>query len=394
MTLLAQRDVRGCSPIGALDEYVQALDSGEAARSLHHLAGQLHSALGREPEVRRWVAAVRQRFDANHASTFECELGTADARRFVCDPQEAPESVLAAEALRAMLRGANVGDAVVYSSFGGGNPQSGVVSAAAVRVSPKRAVGIAIVRDCDAVSDESAVLQYLAALAWHLQCADAAATEMRALEGRPSATDLVEMFPLPCVLTDSAGRSIERNEAFGDFMDAVGMRVSLGRMIFEDPYTQDSWHVALKEIQLTAVRQSLLVASADGSQWRVHLVPTQCPLEDGDVPDRALILVMAESLALGSEVALDRALHEEARPLTPAESEVLNALLQGHSAKVIANSRGASVNTVRSQIMTILDKTGHHNQKSLMAAYAPSGFRISVLPGYSIGMPRPSRPGR
>ena len=63
----------------------------------------------------------------------------------------------------------------------------------------------------------------------------------------------------------------------------------------------------------------------------------------------------------------------------PAEVDVLSGLLQGYTAKVIAKSRGASVNTVRSQIMAILGKTGHRSQKELIAAFGASSFDPSAF---------------
>lgn len=57
------------------------------------------------------------------------------------------------------------------------------------------------------------------------------------------------------------------------------------------------------------------------------------------------------------------------QPLTKAELEVLASLLRGQTAKVIARTRGASLNTVRSQITAILAKTGRHTQKELIAAF-------------------------
>jgi DNA-binding CsgD family transcriptional regulator len=65
------------------------------------------------------------------------------------------------------------------------------------------------------------------------------------------------------------------------------------------------------------------------------------------------------------------------RPLTKAELEVLASLLLGQTAKVIARGRGASVNTVRSQITSILGKTGHHTQKELIASFSASAFDAS-----------------
>lgn len=59
-----------------------------------------------------------------------------------------------------------------------------------------------------------------------------------------------------------------------------------------------------------------------------------------------------------------------ATPLTKAEQEVLSMLLRGLSAKAIARARNASVNTVRTQITSILGKTGHHTQKQLIASFS------------------------
>ena len=68
------------------------------------------------------------------------------------------------------------------------------------------------------------------------------------------------------------------------------------------------------------------------------------------------------------------------RPLTKAELEVLGGLLLGRTAKVIARDRGASVNTVRSQITSILGKTEHRTQKELIAAFSTTGFD-SIIEG-------------
>jgi DNA-binding CsgD family transcriptional regulator len=64
--------------------------------------------------------------------------------------------------------------------------------------------------------------------------------------------------------------------------------------------------------------------------------------------------------------------------LTHAELQVLAGLLKGLPAKAIAGKRNASVNTVRSQIMAILEKTGFRSQKELIASFGNSSF--SPLP--------------
>ncbi len=49
-------------------------------------------------------------------------------------------------------------------------------------------------------------------------------------------------------------------------------------------------------------------------------------------------------------------------------------MLKGLPAKAIAGLRGASVNTVRSQIMAILEKTGFRSQKELIATFGHSSL--------------------
>lgn len=386
-------DSRGCVRIGPLYDFVQRLDEGTDARSLHHLVGQLHVAAGDESARLRWVGAMRQRFAATQAAILEWDTEAVASDLVVADPQfpAGPWSQVL-QALKTGLQDAAIGEAVIYSAALAleGKPAAVQVSAAAVKSGPSGNVGFGLVRPQDAVGDAKALHQYLAAIAWHLKCADAAASRIRMFARHLSPLDLLDVLPLPTLITDGAGRAIDRNDAFGDFMEAASLRITTGRLRFDDPYLQDSWQVALSEVDTTAVRQSLIAASHEGRLWRVHLVPLRCALDPADPSERQMILAVAEQQAAPAEAMLDHVVGETSRPLTPAEQEVLNAMLQGHTAKVIANARGASVNTVRSQIMAILEKTGHHNQKALMAAFAPSGFRSSMLGSSNLSTPVPA----
>jgi DNA-binding CsgD family transcriptional regulator len=382
--------VNGCVRIGSLHDFVQGLDEGSHARSLHHLVGQLHMAAGDESARARWVASVRERFAALQAACFESEFSVVDGDAAITDPPDADAHALALRVLKSALQGVTLGEAVAYSTHSTSEPREGglCVTGVAVRCGPARGVGFILTRAQDTVSDPDAILQYLAAITWHLRCADVVAARLRVLERRMSAVDLLDVLPLPCVITDAAGRAIERNEAFDEFMESASLRIATGRLRFEDPYLQDSWHLALSEVDTTAVRQTLLVTVQDGRQWCVHLVPLRFALDAQDSTERPMILVLVDAQAAHAAERLDQMAGESMRPLTQAEQEVLDAVLQGHSAKVIATARGASVNTVRSQISAILEKTGHHNQKALMAAFAPSGFRSSsMMSGFSTPIP-------
>lgn len=383
VTIPAQRDSRGCARLGPLHDFVQRLEQRGDARSLHHLTGELHAAGTDETARRSWVRAMRERFAATQAASFVFDLELAQDDVAWAEPM--PLSQYGAEAARAMkatLQEVPVGEAVVYTAAvpdaAGPRTPAGAVSAVGVRCSPGRGVAFALLHSHEPGADAHDLVQDLAATVWHLLCADQATGRTAGLPRSLSPLDLLQLLPLPSLITDGAGRALERNEAFGHFMESIGLRTATGRLRFDDPYLQDAWQVALSEVDVTAVRQSLVVASEDGRQWHMHLVPLHCGLDVADPVERALILAVVEQQGAPMEMLLDAAAAETARPLTPAEHEVLTALLQGHTAKVIANARGASVNTVRSQIMAILGKTGHHNQKALMAAFAPSGFRSSV----------------
>jgi DNA-binding CsgD family transcriptional regulator len=71
-----------------------------------------------------------------------------------------------------------------------------------------------------------------------------------------------------------------------------------------------------------------------------------------------------------------RQIHPEMN-LTPAELEVMSDLMQGHSAKAIASQRDKSVNTVRCQITSILNKTGNRSQRELIAR-AAQGNKVNT----------------
>jgi DNA-binding CsgD family transcriptional regulator len=375
-------DASSCLGIGSLDDFVQHLDEGPEARSLHFLMGQMHMATGDESARQRWVAAVRERFAATQAACFEIDFSSFDGGAVAADPADGTAHAPSMRALRSALHELSVGEAVACTTSS--------ITGVAVRCSPSRGVGMVLARPHDAVSNPRALLQYLAAIVWHMKCADVASSKMRVLSRRLTPLDLIEMLPLPCVITDGAGRAVERNDTFGEFMNAAALRLVTGRLRFDDPYLQDSWQLALSEVEATAVRQTLLATATDGRQWQVHLVPLRFVIEVEHAAERQMILAVVERQAASAGMPLDQMIGDTARPLTPAEHEVLDSVLQGHSAKVIATARGASVNTVRSQITAILEKTGHHNQKSLMAAFAPSGFRSSSFAS-AFNTPAPGR---
>lgn len=91
------------------------------------------------------------------------------------------------------------------------------------------------------------------------------------------------------------------------------------------------------------------------------LVLRICPAGGLAFPPRALVVVNA----LAWSEALTPALRE-AFGLSTAETQIAIVLAQGHALTAIAAARGRSEQTVRTQLRTILSKTGTHSQADLM----------------------------
>ena len=179
------------------------------------------------------------------------------------------------------------------------------------------------------------------------------------------AARFTRLLPGPCILTDEAGRCIERNEAFDRLLDGLSGSVRSGRIAFADQALQRSWQQALHEAHATALTQSFVASAPTAGRWKAHAVPFESVTTLAEDPRPFVFAVFEPAGAPASQAAA----LSPSRPLTKAELEVLASLLLGQTAKAIARTRGASVHTVRSQITAILGKTGHHTQKQLIASF-------------------------
>jgi DNA-binding CsgD family transcriptional regulator len=75
----------------------------------------------------------------------------------------------------------------------------------------------------------------------------------------------------------------------------------------------------------------------------------------------------ALTMRAGKELDHKSRAFSTAHGLTPAESDVVAALAHGQNLAAIAEARGVSVSTVRSQLKAIFRKTGTSSQVELLA---------------------------
>jgi DNA-binding CsgD family transcriptional regulator len=190
-----------------------------------------------------------------------------------------------------------------------------------------------------------------------------------------AATEMLRMLPTPCLFTDQAGRCLEGNEAFSRAMEPMSLRLVTGRVRFAHTQLQARWESALFEVHTTAAASTMSFTDPGQKEWTAHFIPWLPLVRQADSFDKRMILVVFDEKAPDNRPQLQPGSMASTARLTRAEVEVLAGLLKGLPAKAIATRRSASVNTVRTQIVAILEKTGFKSQKELMAS-----FSASVLP--------------
>lgn len=97
------------------------------------------------------------------------------------------------------------------------------------------------------------------------------------------------------------------------------------------------------------------------------LVPLRAPLDRMHASGAPVLLAMNDLFATG---AIPGVWLAQLFGLTPTESSVTNWLVTGRPIEEYARDRGVSVATVRSQVKTVLAKTGMSRQVQLVAALA------------------------
>lgn len=209
-------------------------------------------------------------------------------------------------------------------------------------------------------------------------CAIAARLERQAAAVQ-SAMAMLKSLPTPFLLTDSAGRCLEGNDAFSLALEPFAMRLATGRVRFVRPDLQSQWESTLFETHATALPATMAFFDQAGRSWKARMFPLHALTGEGDAVDRKMIgVIFSETGAQPQPMPAPGSMAATAR-LTRAELEVLAGLLKGLPAKAIASRRSASVNTVRTQIVSILEKTGYNSQKELMASFSASTLPDSVF---------------
>ena len=244
---------------------------------------------------------------------------------------------------------------------------------------PQRALMLTLYRGPDSAPFEQRAEDLLSGLLVHLDRAWIGAARLaQQTSSLRTGADALQQVPIACMVTDASARCLETNDCFRRLQQPLPFQLVMGRLRFRQADWQSRWEEALRTVEATGVGCTLDALGAAVEPWSVTLKPLPPAQARGAIAQREnLILALFTPQHADATESLQRL--ETRSKLTRAEQEVMVGLLKGHQAKTIALDRGASVHTVRSQIMAILDKTGYSSQKELIASFASSNFSDSAF---------------
>lgn len=215
----------------------------------------------------------------------------------------------------------------------------------------------------------------LNALRPHLARAAVLTTRWREARLR-SATQALELLGLPGAVLDPQGRVWGANGLFEALTDYIVWGAG-NRFKLVDPAAGEVLNAALAGgLARTACGlggRSFAASNLDGSAPLVlHAIPVEGQARDLFGPGLTLLAVTRPGAAQTPSPALIQGLFD----LTAAEARVAAGLIDGRSIGDLAHQNQVGIETVRTQVKSILGKTGVRRQAEFVAK-----FRSADLPG-------------
>lgn len=198
----------------------------------------------------------------------------------------------------------------------------------------------------------------------HLARAALLATRLK-LERFRAAAEALAAVGLPAAILGASGQVLAAN----DLIQAMSHHIRWlagSHLGLKDVAGQRLFLQAIQDSRINgadAVRSFPIVDSTSGAAVVGHIIPT--PRRARDVFDGAASIFVLTPVATppGPEVSLIQALFD----LTPAEARIAKGIVQGQTIEELAQRFVVSRETVRSQLKSVLAKTGARRQADLVS---------------------------
>lgn len=189
---------------------------------------------------------------------------------------------------------------------------------------------------------------------------------LRVAQQSTALAEIMDRLASGILLLDDAGEVVLNNRAARLILArSDGFAVAGGRLRVDDPDTNETLQARIGEaiaIDAPADAGGILVAKrpSGAAAYPVSVMRLLPGHSNHDVV--ACVLVSDPECSLEPAIDLMRSLHE----LTRAEAELVGQLARGHTIEAAAQARGVSVNTMRSHLKHVFQKTGTSRQGELV----------------------------
>jgi DNA-binding CsgD family transcriptional regulator len=200
----------------------------------------------------------------------------------------------------------------------------------------------------------------------HLARAGMLAARWR-LERLRSATEAFATIGLPAAVLDASGKVLVANSLM-EVAKAHFVWLPKDRIALIDPSANAMLRRAIAETMApsAAIVRSIPSRGRGNNPAIVHLIPTKGKARDLFGGGLAFLILTSISAPEAPDATLLQGLFD----LTPAEARVARAIVRQKTIKTIAKELGISHETVRTQVKSVLAKTGCARQADLVAMLA------------------------
>jgi DNA-binding CsgD family transcriptional regulator len=240
----------------------------------------------------------------------------------------------------------------------------GQVAATAIPLPTGETLYLNLERDRDRGPVESASVQKLDALRPHLARSALMSARLQ-LERARVASEALALIGLPALVFDNQGKVLAANHLIEALTEHVRWRAQ-DRVSLKDTSADALFRQAVTTLEMANVApvRSFAIRGADTNAAMVaHVIPIRRSARDIFVRCAGVLVMTPVTLPQAPPVELIQSLFD----LTPAEARVARRLTDGETVEAIASTGGVSLNTIRTQVRGVLEKTGCRRQAEVVA---------------------------
>jgi DNA-binding CsgD family transcriptional regulator len=211
---------------------------------------------------------------------------------------------------------------------------------------------------------EPAIVRRLDALRPHLARSALISARLQ-LERARVASETLALIGLPALVFDGRGKVLAANHLIEALTDHLSWRAR-DRVSLTDPGAEAIFQNAIATIdrENAAPVRSFALRGVDANAAMVaHVIPIRRAAQDILVRCAGILVTTPLTLPQAPPVELVQSLFD----LTPAEARVARRLTAGETAEQIASTNRVSLNTIRTQLRGVLEKTGCRRQAEVVA---------------------------